>query len=140
MRLNRSTSRTMKNSSRYVLKLTSIPARDPSTKSALYIPVACSPALSPISSTYPKLYHFFFQQTCILKSCLKVLSLKRMYCILKSCLKVLSLKSMYADQQTVHWLHQPALSQCVIQHFSQFELRMGRTSPKTIVFKVRRLP
>ena len=43
--------------------------------------------------------------------------------------EVLSLKSMYAD-------HQSASPQCLIQHFSQFELRTGETLPETIVFTV----
>ena len=60
--------------------------------------------------------------------------------VLKSHLKVLSLKSMYADHQTVHRWHQPASPPCVIQHFSRFELRMGETSLETIVFKVSKVP
>ena len=60
--------------------------------------------------------------------------------ILKSRLRVLSLKSMYADPQTAQWRHQPVSPQCVIQHFSWFEWRMGETSPETIVFKVSKLP
>ena len=51
--------------------------------------------------------------------------------ILKSPLSVLSLRSMYTDHQTGHQWHQPASPQWVIQHISQFELRMG----KTIVFR-----
>jgi hypothetical protein len=54
--------------------------------------------------------------------------------------EVLSLKSMYADHQTEHQWHLSALPQCVMQHFSQFELRMGKTLPETIVFKVSKLP
>ena len=52
----------------------------------------------------------------------------------------LSLKSMYIDRQTEHQCHQPASIQCMIQHFSRFELRMGKTLPEKIVFKVRKLP
>ena len=34
----------------------------------------------------------------------------------------------------------PSMPQYVMQHFSRFELRMGKTSPETIVFKVDELP
>ena len=60
--------------------------------------------------------------------------------ILKSCLKVLSLKSTYSDHQIAHWWHEPASPQCMIRHLSRFELRMAKISPKTIVFKVKKNP
>ena len=51
------------------------------------------------------------------------------------------IKTMYADHQTANRWHQPASPpQCVIQHSSRFELRMGETSPETIVLKVSKLP
>jgi hypothetical protein len=33
-----------------------------------------------------------------------------------------------------------SIVQCMMQYISQFELRMGKTSPETIVFGVRKLP
>ena len=33
------------------------------------------------------------------------------------------------------WMHQSASPQCMMQHFSRIELRMGKTSSKTIVFR-----
>ena len=46
-----------------------------------------------------------------------------------------SLIKKYVCRSPAHWWHQPASPQCVI-HFSRSELTMGKTSPKTIVFKV----
>ena len=49
------------------------------------------------------------------------------------------IRNMCADHQTAQRWHQSASPQCAIQHFSQFELRIGETSPETIVFKISKL-